>query len=159
MNTPNTPTPVPHLDATPTLRPRALRLLSWACQLGAAAILAQTLWFKFSGAAESRWIFETLGVEPWGRLLTGGLELLCVLMLLHPRLAALGGLFALGLMVCAVFSHVFLLGLEVQGDGGLLFGLALVVLACGSAVCVLRRDELLAAARRVLTPCASPRPR
>jgi len=143
--------------SSPTVKRRSLRLLSWVCQLGAATILAQTLWFKFSGAAESRWIFETLGAEPWGRLFTGVLELICVLLLLHPRLAAFGGLLAVGIMGGAVLSHMFFLGIQVQGDGGLLFGLALLVMACGCAVCALRRDDLLLWARRRLTPCAPAR--
>ncbi len=116
--------------------------LCWILQIVAALILAQTLFFKFTGAEESKFIFRTLGVEPWGRWMIGGLELVAVILLLLPRWAAIGGLFSVGLMAGAVFSHLTKLGIVVQGDGGLLFGLALTVLASGAGVAWLRRFEL-----------------
>jgi hypothetical protein len=128
------------------------RRLDQAARLVAAGILGQTLFFKFSGAAESRWIFETLGVEPWGRLGTGALEAVAVVLLLLPRTAALGALLATGLMAGAIGSHLTLLGVEVQGDGGLLFALACVTAACGAGVALRRRSEVLALARRVQGP-------
>ena len=117
-------------------------LLSWACQLVAAAILLQTLYFKFSGAEESRWIFSTLGVEPWGRIASGVVELIAGLLLLYPTTAALGALLALGVMAGALVTHVFVLGIAVKGDGGLLFGLALAVTCASLAVLWFRRAEL-----------------
>lgn len=121
--------------------PAALRI-AWAAQILAAAILAQTLFFKFTGAPEARFIFETLGVEPWGRIALGVVELLVAAMLLIPRSAALGGVAAVGLMFGAIGSHLGPLGIEVQGDGGLLFALALITLAAGAAVTWIRRAEL-----------------
>lgn len=118
------------------------RVVSWICQLGTAGILAQTLFFKFSGAAESRYIFSTLGIEPWGRIGTGVLELVAVVLLLVPRTAALGALLAAGLMVGAIGAHLTLLGIQVQNDGGLLFGLALAVLVLALVVLALRFREL-----------------
>jgi len=128
----------------------AARRLDQAARLVAAGILGQTLFFKFSGAAESRWIFETLGAEPWGRLGTGVLEGVAVLLLLLPRTAGLGALLATGLMLGAIGSHLAVLGIEVQGDGGLLFALACVTAACGAGVALRRRVELLALARSLL---------
>jgi hypothetical protein len=128
----------------------AARRLDLLARLVAAGILGQTLFFKFSGAAESRWIFETLGAEPWGRLGTGALEAVAVVLLLLPRTAALGALLAAGLMAGAIGSHVAVLGIDVQGDGGLLFALACVTLACAGGVVLRRRDELLVLARRAL---------
>lgn len=121
---------------------RTANLISWACQLAAAAILGQTLFFKFTGAPEARYIFTTLGVEPWGRIGTGVLELIAVVLLLMPRTAALGALLAVGLMAGAILSHLTRLGIEVQGDHGLLFTLALIVLVCGLVVLTLRRRQL-----------------
>lgn len=138
-------TTMPAAPSAPGLAARRLDLLA---RLVAAAILGQTLFFKFSGAPESKWIFETLGAEPWGRLGTGVLEAVAVVLLLLPRTAALGALLALGLMAGAIGSHVALLGLEVQGDGGLLFGLACVTAACGAGIAWHRRRELLALAGR-----------
>ncbi|MBI1383239.1 MAG: DoxX family protein [Planctomycetaceae bacterium] len=118
------------------------RTLSWILQVVAAAILGQTLFFKFTGAPEAVWIFTTLGVEPYGRISTGVMELVAVVALLVPRTAALGAALSLGLMVGAIGSHLFVLGIEVQGDGGTLFVLALVTAAASAVVLWLRRAEL-----------------
>lgn len=116
--------------------------LSWFLQIVAAVILAQTLFFKFTGAEESKFIFRTLGVEPWGRWATGILELVAVVLLVLPGRAVFGALLSVGLMGGAIFSHLTKLGISVQGDGGLLFGLAVSVLASGAGVVWLRRFDL-----------------
>lgn len=109
----------------------------------AAIILAQTLYFKFTGAEESVWIFQQLGAEPWGRLGSGVAELICVILLLIPRTAWLGALLGLGVISGAIFSHLFLLGIDVKGDGGLLFYLALVVWVCCAVVLWKDREKVL----------------
>lgn len=119
-----------------------VKWIDLAARLGTALILGQSLFFKFTGAPEARYIFETLGVEPWGRLLTGGIELLTVVLLLVPRTAAFGALLAAGTLVGAIASHLGPLGIEVQGDGGTLFGLAIVALVLAAAVLWIRRCEL-----------------
>ncbi len=121
---------------------RTATLVSWGCQLGAAVILGQSLFFKFTGAAESKYIFSTLGMEPWGRYATGIAELVAVALLLNPRTAVLGAGLTTGLMGGAIMSHLTKLGIEVQGDGGLLFGLAVTVLLLSAIVIVLRRRDL-----------------
>jgi uncharacterized membrane protein YphA (DoxX/SURF4 family) len=93
-----------------------------------AIILLQTLFFKFSGAPESVFIFSTLGIEPWGRWASGFTELLAAALLIIPTTQAVGALLAIGVMTGAILSHIFVLGIVVQDDGGLLFGLAIVVL-------------------------------
>lgn len=118
------------------------RTVSWVFQSIAAAILLQTLFFKFTGAPESRFIFTTLGVEPWGRFATGVLELLAAGLLLWNRRAVLGALLSLGLMVGALASHLTRLGVVVQDDGGLLFTLAVLVFGSSAIVIWLRRYEL-----------------
>src|SRR5687768_8748993 len=92
-----------------------------------AVILLQTLYFKFTGAAESVYIFETVGMEPWGRIGSGVVELLAVIFLFIPRTTWLGAILALGSMAGAIFFHLTKLGIEVMEDGGLLFMLACVV--------------------------------
>lgn len=92
-----------------------------------AVILLQTLYFKFTGAAESVYIFETVGMEPWGRIGSGVVELLAVILLFIPRTTWLGAVLALGSMAGAIFFHLTKLGIEVMEDGGLLFMLACVV--------------------------------
>ncbi len=93
----------------------------------AALILLQTLYFKFTGAAESVYIFDQLGIEPYGRIGTGILELIIAALLLVKRSSLVGGILGVGVITGALFSHIFVLGIEVQDDGGLLFGLALLV--------------------------------
>src|SRR5258706_15273873 len=121
---------------------RTHTIASWILQLIAAAILAQTLFFKFSGAAESKFIFTALGAEPWGRVATGCAELVAVILLLAPRTAALGALLSLGLMTGAIGAHLTKLGISVQNDGGLLFGLAITVFVCSAATLVVRRQQI-----------------
>ncbi len=116
--------------------------VSWFAQLVAVVILVQTLFFKFTGAPESVYIFETLGMEPWGRIGSGVVELFASLLLLIPGVAATGAVIALGVMGGAIVSHLTQLGIEVQGDGGLLFGLAIVVTLCSLLVIWIRRHTL-----------------
>lgn len=129
-----------------------MTVLSWALQVIAAAILAQTLFFKFTGADEARFIFETLGVEPWGRILTGVVELAAVVLLLVPRTVVVGAVVAVGLMAGAIGSHLGPLGIEVADDGGLLFGMAVVVALASVGVLVIRRARVWGLARMVLGP-------
>lgn len=120
--------------------------VSWTFQVIAAVILAQTLFFKFTGAEESKYIFSTLGVEPWGRIGTGMLEAVAVALLLTPRWIRNGAVYgaglAGGLMSGAIFSHLTKLGIVVKDDGGLLFGLAVTVLGAALVILWLRRFEL-----------------
>ena len=116
--------------------------MSWALQLIVAGILLQTLFFKFTGAAESVYIFSTLGAEPWGRIGSGMVELIAALLLLYPATITLGALLSLGVITGAIVSHLTILGIEVQGDGGLLFFLALAVFVSSAAILFLRRGEI-----------------
>lgn len=101
----------------------------------AAIILLQTLFFKFTGAEESKYIFSTLGVEPWGRIFSGVVELIASILILVPSTQIFGALIGAGVMMGAILSHLFVLGIEVQGDGGMLFGLACLVLgSCMSII-------------------------
>lgn len=129
-----------------TLRPaRTPRLgtgLDWSLRILAAGILLQTLYFKFTGAPESVYIFSSLGLEPWGRIGSGIGELVASILLLVPATVALGAVLTLGILSGAIASHLFVLGIEIQGDGGLLFGLAVVVFACAAVLLATRRGEL-----------------
>src|SRR5258707_14887656 len=85
---------------------RTKTLFSWTFQLIAAAILFQTLFFKFTAAEESVYIFTTLGIEPWGRVASGMAELLAAILLLIPRTVTLGALLSLGVISGALVSHL-----------------------------------------------------
>lgn len=96
-----------------------------------AVILLQTLYFKFTASQESVFIFEAIGMEPWGRIGSGIVELLAVILLFIPRTTWLGAALALGVMTGAIFFHLTKLGIEVMDDGGLLFYMAcLVFISC-----------------------------
>ncbi|MEN9336726.1 MAG: hypothetical protein RLZZ500_1713 [Bacteroidota bacterium] len=113
----------------------------WIIKLTAAIILLQTLFFKFSGASESIFIFQSLGIEPYGRIGSGIVELIAGVFLMLPKKAWLGALLATGSMIGALFSHIFILGIEVQNDGGTLFVLAMITLICSSIVLFYERNH------------------
>jgi uncharacterized membrane protein YphA (DoxX/SURF4 family) len=101
-------------------------IISWKLRLVAAFILLQTLFFKFSAAEESVFIFSSLGVEPWGRIGSGIVELIAGLALLWNRSVWFGALLAAGTMAGAIASHLFILGISILGDGGQLFAYACI---------------------------------
>ena len=103
-------------------------VIDWVLRIVPAIILLQTLFYKFSAAPESVYIFSQIGMEPWGRIGIGIGELIASILLLIPRTTWLGALGGIGLMLGAVFFHLTQLGVVVLNDGGLLFTLALVVL-------------------------------
>ena len=119
-----------------------MQILVWATRIIAAVILLQTLFFKFTAAPESVWIFETLGVGALGRIGSGVIELIVASLLLVPKFTKLGSLGALGVMSGAILSHIFVLGIEVQRDGGLLFILAIIVVLMSGANLFLTREKL-----------------
>lgn len=113
----------------------------WALRIVAALILLQTLFFKFSGAEESVYIFSTLGMEPWGRIGSGVLELIASVLILYPRTTFIGAALGAGLMSGAIFVHLTKLGIAVRGDGGQLFIYALLVfISCVVLLIICRRE-------------------
>jgi len=115
----------------------------WILRLIAAAIMLQTLFFKFTGAPESIYIFSRLGMEPWGRIGTGIMELIASVLILMPKTKSFGALLGLGLMSGALFFHLTSLGIVVQNDHGMLFGMALLVFASCLILVVANRAQLL----------------
>lgn len=128
---------------------RTQNILSWTFRLLAAIILLQTLFFKFSGAPESIYIFSTLGMEPWGRFATGAAELIIGVLLIVPRTAWMGAIGGLGVISGAIMAHLTTLGIEVQGDGGWVFFLAIIVFASCAIVLFLHRKQALAFVKKL----------
>jgi putative oxidoreductase len=122
--------------------PVPLRVASWVVRVIVAIILLQTLFFKFSGAPESVYIFETVGQEPWGRYGSGVVELIAAVLLFVPALVPVGAVISLGVISGAIFFHLTKLGIVVQDDGGLLFGLAVVVWTGSAFIAWLHRRDL-----------------
>jgi uncharacterized membrane protein YphA (DoxX/SURF4 family) len=118
-----------------------ISILFWILRILAAIILLQTLFFKFSAAEESVYIFSTLGMEPWGRIGSGIVELIAAILLLIPRTTAIGALLGLGVMSGALFFHFTKLGLVVKGDHGQLFIYCLLVwISCLILVLAFRKQ-------------------
>jgi len=115
---------------------------TWIVKLTAVVILLQTLYFKFSGAEESVYIFSTLGIEPYGRIGSGVVELIASVLILIPKTTLIGALLGLGTMLGAIFSHLFILGIEVKNDGGELFILAIITLLCCSFLVFQNRNNI-----------------
>lgn len=107
-----------------------MKILTWIVRIVAAVILLQTLYFKFSAAEESVYIFSTLGIEPYGRIGSGIAELIAAILILVPRTTLFGAIMGSGILIGAIFSHLFVLGIEVQNDGGELFILAVITFLC-----------------------------
>jgi hypothetical protein len=123
---------------------RAFVLTSWALRLIVVVILLQTLFFKFSAAKESVYIFSTLGAEPWGRIGSGVFELVASILLLIPSTLTIGAAMALAATGSAILLHLTRLGIALTpvGDHGELFALAIVVTVCSIGVLLLHRQEL-----------------
>ncbi len=115
----------------------------WILRLVAAFILLSTLFFKFSAAEESVYIFSKIGMEPWGRIGSGVVELIAAVLILIPRTTALGSLLTLGTMTGAMFFHLTTLGIVVMNDGGQLFYMAAIVWVCALVLLIAYRHQLL----------------
>src|ERR1700744_3845167 len=119
-------------------------LFFWFLRILAAIILLQTLFFKFSAAEESVYIFTKLGMEPWGRIGSGVIELVASILLLLPRTTAVGAVLGLGVMSGAIFFHLTRLGIVVKDDHGQLFAYALLVFFSCAILAWSFRRQLLA---------------
>ena len=131
-------------------------VISWICRITAAIILLQTLFFKFTAAPESVYIFTKLGtlvhsylsfapisrIEVWARIGSGIMELIAAVLLLTPRFVSAGAVLAMVATGAAMGSHLTFLGIEVQGDKGLLFLLAIAVFVTSSAALFLHRSQI-----------------
>ena len=113
----------------------------WALRIIAALIMLQTLYFKFTSAEESVYIFSQLGMEPWGRSGTGILELIASILILYPRTTFFGSVLAIGLMCGAIVAHLTRLGISIKNDGGQLFIYALVVLVSSAILAFIYRND------------------
>ncbi len=124
------------------------KIFSLLLRVAAAIILLQTLYFKFTAAAESVELFTKLGVEPWGRIGTGIIELITSILLLLPSTVFIGALLGVGLMGGAIASHLAVIGIASKGDGGQLFMLAIIVMVCCLTIMLLYKQQGMALINR-----------
>jgi hypothetical protein len=123
---------------------KTFKITSWTLRGIAAVILLQTLFFKFTAAKESVYIFSTLGMEPWGRIGSGVAELIASILLLLPQTVVFGAVMSLGVISGAIFFHLTKLGIALPAvdDHGELFSLAVIVFVCSAIVLIMHRHEL-----------------
>jgi uncharacterized membrane protein YphA (DoxX/SURF4 family) len=123
-------------------------VLSWTFRIVGAFIMLQTLYFKFTAHPQSVKLFTELGMEPWGRIGTGVMELIASALILYPRTTGLGALLGAGLMSGAIFFHLTKLGIRFDGDYGL-FTFALIAFICCIGLLFLHLDQLSGLLKRV----------
>lgn len=124
-------------------------LFIWALRLVAAIIMIQTLYFKFTAHPQSVALFTKIGLEPYGRLGIGVLELLASVLLLIPRTTSIGALLSVGLMSGALMFHLTTLGIEVDGDS-ILFIYALIVFVASLIIILFNYRQIVAMAQLLL---------
>lgn len=130
--------------------PAFISIIYRIARIVAAVIMLQTLYFKFTGAEESVFIFTQLHMEPWGRIGVGVLELIASVLILINATAWMGGVLALGLMGGAIMMHLTILGVEVKGDDGQLFFYAVIVAACSLFVLRYNQSMIMKLVRTLL---------
>ena len=118
-------------------------ILIWALRLVAAYIMLQTLYFKFTGHEQSVRLFTELGMEPWGRIGTGVIELVASILILYPKTTGIGAVLGIGMMAGAIFFHVTKLGLKFDGDYGL-FAFAVITFVCCAILFLVYRNQVFA---------------
>lgn len=116
---------------------KSKNVLLWVCRIIAALIMLQTLYFKFTAAPESVYIFSQVGMEPEGRIATAIAELAASVLILIPKTSLVGASIALFIMIGAIATHISILGIEVMKDHGQLFIYAVIV-ALASFYIILR---------------------
>lgn len=117
-------------------------VIAWLLRLLAALIMLQTLYFKFTGHEQSVQLFTELGMEPWGRIGTGVMELIASLLILYPRTTGFGAALGMGLMAGAIFFHLTRLGIVFAGDAWL-FIYAVTCFACCAVLFIMYRQQVL----------------
>lgn len=125
------------------------KTFSWITAILSAIIMLQTLYFKFTAAPESVFIFSQLGLEPFGRIGVGVAELIASILLIIPKSRFIGATMGIGLMLGAVMGHLTKLGIEVMEDGGYLFALCMIVLVNCSICFFLERKQFTLFLKRI----------
>lgn len=120
-----------------------MKIFNLTLRIVIAVLFFQTLFFKFTASPESVYIFTQLHAEPFGRIISGIAELVCVILILLPNTHVLGAVLSLGIISGAILSHIFVLGIVVQDDDGLLFGLAVIIFFASGYLIFTGKDQIL----------------
>lgn len=114
-----------------------------------AILLLQTLYFKFSAHPDSVYIFTKVGLEPFGRIGIGILELISAVLILIKRTIWIGALLTLGIIGSAIIMHLTQLGITINNDDGLLFYMALIVFLLSAIVLINERKNVLIISKKL----------
>lgn len=110
-------------------------IIIWVLRIALAGLYLMMSLPKFAGADMTIHIFSSIGIEPWGRYLTGAIEVLVFLLVLIPATTIYGVLLSLVTIFGALMTHFFIIGIVVKNasgtinDGGEIFITALIILA------------------------------
>jgi putative oxidoreductase len=107
-----------------------------------AVILIQTLRFKFTAHPDSVYIFTKVGLEPFGRIGIGVLELIAGILLFIPKTIWVGAALTIGIIGGAIFMHITQLGIDVNNDGGVLFITAVITFVLATIILYLYRKTI-----------------
>jgi len=107
-----------------------------------AILLIQTLYFKFTAHPDSVYIFSQIGLEPFGRIGIGILELITAILILNPKSIWLGSLLSIGIISGAILMHLTKLGIEINNDGGILFYIALTIFTLSIIILIKTRKSI-----------------
>jgi len=121
---------------------KAKQIISIALRVVVAAILLQTLYYKFSAQPESVALFSKLHADPYGRIGAGIAELITSILLFFPRTRLFAALLGMGTMAGALMAHLTVIGIVSDNDGGFLFFLALTVFSLCAVIAFLHKDEV-----------------
>lgn len=116
--------------------------ISWILRIIATFIIFQIVYFKLSGDPQCIFVFETMGIEPHGRFITGLIELVVGIFLLIPNTKLLGILGSFGAASCCLSAHFTVLGIEINNDGGQLFSMTASVFVLSLFLSILHKDEI-----------------
>ena len=119
---------------------KSSQILTLVLRLFVAILLGWAGFHKLrSGEADIK-LFTSLGMEPHGRHLIGGVEIAAAILVLLPQCVVFGAILSWGLMAGAVLAHLTKLG--VSGHAGVHFAAALAALISSSLIIYLNRSHI-----------------
>jgi hypothetical protein len=91
-----------------------------------------------------------MGVEPFGRISLGVIELIISICILIPKTKYAAIVMSIVIVLGALMSHIFILGIIVNGDNGLLFSLACLIFLLSIILFIYHYEEIKLKANRIL---------
>lgn len=116
-------------------------IISWVLRIAISIIYLQTLYFKFTGHPDSVYIFSELGLEPYGRIGVGVIELIVSILLLINKTKLLSIIVSLGIITGAIASHLLVIGITIKEDHGGLFTLAIIIFTLNIVLIYLHKTD------------------